>query len=79
VFAVGFVLIGRSTINDFAFFLGLSTILDIVMTYFFTRPLVILMGRRGASKREGGFSISRGLLAKAQDQEEESEELEVVS
>jgi len=77
--AVVLYLVALGDVRGFAFFLGLSTIIDIVMTYFFTRPLVILMGRRGASKREGGFSISRGLLAKAQDQEEESEELEVVS
>ena len=31
--------------QGFAFFLGLSTLLDVFITYFFTRPLVILLGR----------------------------------
>ena len=34
-----------ATCRGFAFFLGLSTLLDIFITYFFTRPLVILLGR----------------------------------
>ncbi len=33
-------------VRGFAFFLGLSTILDIVVAYFFTRPFVALLGRR---------------------------------
>lgn len=35
-------------VRGFAFFLGLATLLNVVTTYFFTRPLVILMGRRAA-------------------------------
>ncbi|HXQ19226.1 MAG TPA: protein translocase subunit SecD [Acidimicrobiales bacterium] len=47
-------------VKGFAFFLGLSTLLDVFMTYFFTRPLVVLLGRneRLSSAR---FGISRGL------------------
>jgi len=48
-------------VRGFAFFLGLATLLNVVTTYFFTRPLVILIGRR-ASMGSGGFlGVSRGL------------------
>jgi preprotein translocase subunit SecD len=48
-------------VRGFAFFLGLATLLNVVTTFFFTRPLVILIGRR-ASVSEGGFlGINRGL------------------
>ncbi len=35
-------------VRGFAFFLGLSTILDLVVAYFFTRPLVALLAQRRA-------------------------------
>jgi preprotein translocase subunit SecD len=35
-------------VRGFAFFLGLSTVLDLVVAYFFTRPLVALLARRRA-------------------------------
>ena len=31
--------------RGFAFFLGLSTVLDLVVTYFFIRPAVILLAQ----------------------------------
>ena len=34
------------SVRGFAFFLGLSTAIDLVVTYFFTRPVVALLGRR---------------------------------
>ena len=34
-------------VRGFAFFLGLSTILDVVVAYFFKRPLVAVLGRWG--------------------------------
>ena len=77
--AVVLYLVALGDVRGFAFFLGLSTILDIVMTYFFTRPLVILLGRRGESASEGAFSISRGLLADSHAQDSEDVALEVVS
>lgn len=47
-------------VRGFAFFLGLATLLNIVTTYLFTRPLVILIGRR--SLGEGGaLGVGRGL------------------
>ncbi|MDP9419624.1 MAG: protein translocase subunit SecD [Actinomycetota bacterium] len=33
-------------VRGFAFFLGLSTVLDVIVAYFFTRPLVALLARR---------------------------------
>jgi preprotein translocase subunit SecD len=54
-----FVSIG--SVKGFALFLGLSTILDIIVTYFFTRPFVILLGqRRGASESSAIGVAARG-------------------
>ncbi len=59
-------LLAVGTVRGFAFFLGLSTLLDVFTTYFFTRPLVIMLGRNaghrgprhrdrpGAGRRVGG-------------------------
>ena len=33
------------SVRGFAFFLGLSTLLDLITAYFFTRPLVLLLSR----------------------------------
>lgn len=53
-------------VRGFAFFLGLATLLNVVTTYFFTRPLVILLGRRAALSANAGFlGVSRGLGAGA--------------
>ncbi len=49
------------TVQGFAFFLGLSTILDIVITYFFTRPLVILLGRSKTVTDARIIGVARGL------------------
>jgi preprotein translocase subunit SecD len=50
-------------VRGFAFFLGLATLLNVVTTYFFTRPLVIMMGRRAALGEGGVLGVSRGLGA----------------
>jgi preprotein translocase subunit SecD len=50
-------------VKGFAFFLGLSTIMDMAVTWFYTRPLVILLGRSDRLSRPGRFSIARGLAA----------------
>jgi preprotein translocase subunit SecD len=47
-------------VKGFAFFLGLSTIMDMAITWFYTRPLVILLGRSDRVGR-GRFGIARGL------------------
>jgi preprotein translocase subunit SecD len=52
-------------VRGFAFFLGLATLLNVVTTYFFTRPLVIMMGRRAALGEGGVLGVSRGLGAGA--------------
>jgi preprotein translocase subunit SecD len=51
-------------VKGFAFFLGLSTMLDVFMTYFFTRPLVVLLGRNDRLTA-GRFGVSRGLAVTA--------------
>jgi preprotein translocase subunit SecD len=48
-------------VKGFAFFLGLSTLLDLGMTYFFTRPLVILLGRNDQLTHAKRMGITRGL------------------
>ncbi|MGH9107759.1 MAG: protein translocase subunit SecD [Acidimicrobiales bacterium] len=48
-------------VRGFAFFLGLATLLNVVTTYFFTRPLVILLGRRAGLGRGGLLGVGRGL------------------
>ncbi len=59
-----FVAVGE--VKGFAFFLGLSTLMDVFMTYFFTRPLVVLLGR--SDRLVGGrrMGISRGLAVSAE-------------
>jgi preprotein translocase subunit SecD len=54
-----FVSIG--SIKGFALFLGLSTILDIVVTFFFTKPFVILLGRHRGATDARGIGVARGL------------------
>ena len=48
-------------VKGFAFFLGLSTLLDVGVTYFFTRPLVFLLGRSERLTQARGIGIARGL------------------
>jgi preprotein translocase subunit SecD len=55
-FAVG-------NVKGFAFFLGLSTIMDMAVTWFYTRPLVILLGQSPRLQGTGAFSIATGLQA----------------
>ncbi len=54
-----FIAIGE--VRGFAFFLGLSTLLDIIVTYLYTRPLVIVLGRNERLTNARRFGISRGL------------------
>ncbi len=54
-------LLGAGTVKGFAFFLGLSTLLDVFTTYFFTRPLVIVLGRNAKITGARMIGISRGL------------------
>ncbi len=59
--AVVLYLVAVGSVRGFAFFLGLSTLLDIVMTFFFTRPLVILLGRSRAVTDAPVIGVARGL------------------
>jgi preprotein translocase subunit SecD len=60
--AVLLYLIAVGDVRGFAFFLGLSTIMDVAITWYFTRPLVILLGRRG-SQSDSMLSIAAGLTS----------------
>jgi preprotein translocase subunit SecD len=60
--AVVLYLVAVGDVKGFAFFLGLSTIMDMAFTWFYTRPLVILLGRSERLNQPGRFSIARGLL-----------------
>jgi len=51
-------------VRGFAFFLGLSTLLDLVIAYFFTRPMVILLGRNRLFTEARWLGVARGLAAR---------------
>jgi len=48
-------------VKGFAFFLGLSTLLDVFMTFFFTRPVVILLGRSRTVTEAPVLGVASGL------------------
>ena len=48
-------------VRGFAFFLGLSTLLDVFTTFFFTRPLVVLLGRNRGVTDAKVLGVARGL------------------
>jgi preprotein translocase subunit SecD len=62
--AVVLYVVAVGDVKGFAFFLGLSTILDMGVTWFYTRPLVILLGRSDRATKAGRFGIARGLAVK---------------
>ena len=64
--AVVLYLVAVGNVKGFAFFLGLSTILDMAFTWFYTRPLVILLGQSERLQGTGAFSIATGLGASSQ-------------
>lgn len=59
--ALYFLAIG--SVRGFAFYLGLSTLLDLVVAYFFMHPLVSLMSRRPQLVRMRRVGIAAGLDA----------------
>ena len=61
--AVVLYLVAVGNVKGFAFFLGLSTIMDMAITWFYTRPLVILLGQSPRLQGTGAFSIATGLGA----------------
>ena len=50
-------------VRGFAFMLGLSTIIDVFTAYFFTRPLVIMLGRNRVFTDARHLGVARGLGA----------------
>jgi preprotein translocase subunit SecD len=50
-------------VRGFAFFLGLSTIVDLVLSYFIMYPLVVLMSQKPHLVRMKGVGIAAGLDA----------------
>ena len=54
-------LIAVGSVRGFAFFLGLSTLMDVVITWYFTRPLVMVLGRRSGADTGSSLSIAAGL------------------
>jgi preprotein translocase subunit SecD len=61
--AIVLYLVAVGNVKGFAFFLGLSTIMDMAVTWFYTRPLVILLGQSQRLQGTGVFSIATGLGA----------------
>jgi preprotein translocase subunit SecD len=53
--------LATGSVRGFAFFLGLSTALDLVLAYFFMHPLVVLMARNSELVRMRGVGIAAGL------------------
>ncbi|HEX9467642.1 MAG TPA: protein translocase subunit SecD [Acidimicrobiia bacterium] len=51
------------SVRGFAFYLGVSTILDLLVAYFFMHPLVSLLARRAELVRMPGIGIAAGLDA----------------
>ena len=54
-------LLSIGPVRGFAFFLGLSTVLDVVTSWTFTRPLVILLGQSKTVTEAKWLGVARGL------------------
>ncbi|GAC1314941.1 MAG: hypothetical protein NVSMB16_11710 [Acidimicrobiales bacterium] len=52
-------------VRGFAFFLGLSTLLDLLVAYTFTRPMVFILGRNRTFTEAPFLGVARGLAAPA--------------
>ncbi len=70
--AVVLYVVAVGDVKGFAFFLGLSTIMDMLFTWFYTRPLVILLGRSDHLQGAGRFGIARGLAMTGRGTNEDS-------
>ncbi len=51
------------SVRGFAFFLGISAVLDLIVAWFFTRPIVALLGRNRFVTDAPFFGVARGLAA----------------
>ena len=56
--------LASGSVKGFAFFLGLSTLLDLLVAYFFMHPLVVILSRRRALVRVPVVGIGSGLDAR---------------
>ena len=56
--------LASGSVKGFAFFLGVSTILDLLVSYFFMHPLVVILARRRVLVRVPVVGIASGLDAK---------------
>jgi len=66
IFAAGTLyLLSVGAVRGFAFFLGLSTLLDLITAYFYTRPMVVLLGRSRFFTEARWVGVARGLAAPA--------------
>jgi preprotein translocase subunit SecD len=61
--AVLLYLLSIGPVKGFAFFLGLSTVLDLISAFFFTRPFVILLGRSPRFTQARMLGVASGLAA----------------
>jgi preprotein translocase subunit SecD len=52
-------------VRGFAFMLGISTLIDVVTAYFFTRPFVILLGRNRTFTDARHLGVARGLATRS--------------
>jgi preprotein translocase subunit SecD len=59
--AVVLYLLAAGSVRGFAYFLGLSTVLDLILAYCFMHPFVLLLARRPALIRMPGVGIAAGL------------------
>ncbi len=59
--AVVLYLLTVGSVRGFAFFLALSTLLDLLVAYFFTRPMVLLLGRSRLFTEARWLGVARGL------------------
>jgi len=64
IFAAGTLyILSVGAVRGFAFFLGLSTLLDLITAYVFTRPMVVLLGRSRFFTEARWVGVARGLAA----------------
>jgi preprotein translocase subunit SecD len=56
-------LLAIGSVRGFAFFLGLATLLDLAISFFFMHPLVVLLARRPGLLRARYVGIASGLDA----------------
>jgi preprotein translocase subunit SecD len=58
-------LLAAGAVRGFAFMLGLATLMNIVITYFFTRPFVMLLGRSERFTRARRVGVAKGLAVES--------------